>query len=212
MLRSFPIAALAVILLLSACRALAPAARPTPEVPAATPQPSVCFLGGGVSEVSYSDISELARSADSIAIAEVVEVGELEYSTETGERPSCEYMAAAQGSFAVGRMIELREARNVAGRARATETFFYWLRGGALGGDTSPGHHFGLHTPKVGDRMLAFLLAEPADLDVGPGVREVHVYELMAIGSDGMIITPNPQESITVDNVDTAVDESVQAP
>lgn len=222
-------AAIAAVVALTACRGLAPASGPpsseaaasaeastaatNPDeaatVPTETPQPSQCFLGGGIEQVP-SDIRELARFADAIVIAEVVDVGELQYSTESGERPSCEYVQAAQGAFAVGRMIELREQRNVAGRARAAaSTFTYWLRGGTLAGDTSPPHHFGLDTPEVGDRMLAFLLKEPADMDVGSGLLQVDAYELFAIGKDGRIHTPSPGDVVTTDNIDEVVNDAV---
>lgn len=216
-------AAVAAVFALTACRVMSPASGPpapsagvspaeAATVPTEAPQPSQCFLEGGIEHVP-SDIRELARFADAIAVAEVVDVGELQYSTESGERPSCEDMQAAQGVFAVGRMIELREQRNVAGRARAAaSTFTYWLRGGTIAGDTSPPHHFGLDTPEVGDRMLAFLLTEPADMDVGSGVLQVDAYELFAIGEDGRIQTPNPGEVVTTDNVDEVVGDAVPTP
>lgn len=214
----------AVVIALSACRVVSPASAPAspremasaeasrPATPAGKPQASQCFLGGGVADVAYSDIRELARAADSIAVATVVRVGELQYTTESGERPSCEYIEAAGGVFAVGRMIELRQQRNVAGRSRGGGTFTYWLRGGTLGGDTSPPHPFGLETPDVGDRMLAFLMEEPGDIDMGPGVLRVDAYELFPIGRDGRIRTPRPEERVTTETVDAIVDEVVPAP
>ena len=210
------IAAITAIFALTACRALQPASGPSgpaegsysasPEplaTEAATPEPSRCSLGRGVADVAYGDISDLARVADAIAIAEVVRVSDLRYSTESGERPSCEYIESAQGLFGVGRMIELQQVRTVKGQPAGT--VMYWLPGGSLGGDTSPGHHFGLETPAVGDRMLAFLLSRPGDMDIGPNVLEVNAFELFPIARDGRIITPDPRENVTIDNVDEAV-------
>lgn len=221
MYRTRVILAVVAVLVLSACRGLAPgadASSPEPRQPAAvaapkaTPQPTPCALGGGVADVAYANISELARLADAISIAEVTSVGDLQYTTESGERPSCDYIRDAQGVFSVGRMIELREQRNVAGNPKGTRTFTYWLRGGSLGSDEAPPHHFGLETPEVGDRMLAFLMAEPGDIDVGSGVLQVDSFELFEIGRGGRIVTPNSQEEVTTDNVDAMVDEEVPAP
>jgi hypothetical protein len=166
-----------------------------------TPAPSQCFLGGGIADVHYSTLPEFGVNADGIAMAEVVAVGPLSYSTENGERPSCEYLASAQSVFSVGRMIELAVDGTVAGNADVGRIVRYWLPGGDLGSDVSPGHHFGLRAPAVGDRMLAFIIDQPADIDGGAGVLEVDAYELFTIADDGRIITPNPNEKITTENV-----------
>lgn len=173
-------------------------------------QPGQCFLGGGIGDVIYVDMSELAQLADGVAVATVVRVGEVQYSTEDGRRPSCEYAQDAMGVFSVGRIIELAAERAVAGRV--PETFSYWLPGGTLGSDSSPSHPFGLETPDVGDRMIAFLGSEPVDLDAGPGVLPVHAFELMAIGQDGAIRTPNQEEEISIDTVDAVIDPVVRSP
>lgn len=213
------IAALVAILTLSACRGLAPGAGvPTPKLPAEepapreTPEPTPCALGGGIWEVTYVDISELARLASAISIAEVVRVSDLRYSTESGARPSCEYMEDAQGAVSVGRLIEMREQRSVAGKAKIAETLAYWLPGGSLNGDTTASHHFGLNAPAVGDNLLAFLGAEPVDLDPGTGTLDVRAFELLPIGQDGRIRTPNADEDVTIEEVDELVDDEVSSP
>ncbi len=209
---------------LTACARLAPGATrnsaeaassepPAVAKPANTPVPTDCFLGSGTVDVAYTDISELARVADAISIAKVVGVSELQYSTQSGARPSCDYVNSAQGVFSVGRVITLQEQRNVAGHApSAGSTFTYWLPGGTLGSDTTPPHYFGLATPAVGDGMLAFLVDPPGDMDAGAGVLEVDAYELFAIGRDGRIQTPNANEGLTIDNVDAEVDGVVPPP
>lgn len=224
--RHLPVlAAVVAVLALTACRALAPGSGPpspepvastgasaAPIVTEATPQPSQCFLGDGIADVPYSDLRGFAAFADRVVIGEVVDVGELQYTTESGERPSCEYVQAAQGVFGVGRMIELRVERTVAGTAEAGDTFTYWLPGGSLGGDTSRPHHFGLDAPDVGDRMLGLLVKVPGDIDIGPGVLEVDAYELFAIADDGRIQTPNPSEVVTTETVDVLLDGLLPAP
>lgn len=207
------------ILALTACRAIAPGAVvPTSEPPAAepaprvTPEPSPCFLGGGVADVIYTDISEYARLAETVSIAKVVAVSDLRYSTESGARPSCDYLQDAQGVVSVGRLIDLQEVRSVGGKGRPAETLTYWLAGGSLDGDTTPPHHFGLEVPDVGDQMLAFVLGAPIDVDPGADTLEVQVFELMAIGRDGRIQTPNPKENLTTEVIGEVLEEAVPSP
>lgn len=206
---------------LAGCRGLAPGAsgapahgRPTasavpgagssataPIVPAShAPDSDECSLGFGIAEHHYPGLRQFAGFSDGVAIAEVVSVSDLQYSTETGERPSCQYIDEAQAVFGVGRMVELRVEAPVAGRGRSGETLRYLFPGGAIGGDSSPGHHYGVPLPAVGDRMLVMLLDPPADVDPGEGVLEVDVLELFQI-ANGRIVTPDRNERVTVDNV-----------
>jgi hypothetical protein len=216
MMRSTALLTAMLIAILTGCRAVAPASQPaasatpasaspspspSPSLGTPTPAPSQCFLGGGIADVHYSTLPEFGVNADGIANTEVVAVGPLSYSTENGERPSCEYIAAAQSVFSVGRMIQLAVKDTVAGSAEVGRIVRYWLPGGDLGSDVSRGHHFGLQAPTVGDRMLAFFIDRPVDIDGGAGVLEVDAYELFAIGDDGRIITPNANEHVTTDNV-----------
>ncbi len=181
-----------------------PTARPT-SVP--TPAPTPCFLGGGVADVSYATLPEFARFADAVAIAEVVDVSPLRYSTEGGERPSCAYLQGSGASFVVGRMVQLRVETVVAGSLVSGDPIRYWLGGGTIGEDESASHHFGLEAPEVGDRLVALVIHEGVDLDGGSGVLEVNAYELFAIDADGRIMTPNPDEFLTVDTVKGALED-----
>lgn len=217
------ITTLLVGIVLAGCRGLAPGASRsasdggggTPPTATTTQSPEVhgsplesgspfgadgCALGFGVAEHVYPGLREFARFSDGVAIAEVVSVGDLQYSTETGGRPSCEYIEDAQAVFDVGRMVELRVDTPVAGRGRTGETLRYLFPGGAVGGDMSPGHHYGLQLPKIGDRMLALLLDPPYDVDPGEGVLEVNVLELFRI-ANGRIVTPDSTERVTVNTL-----------
>ncbi len=170
---------------------------------------SQCLVGG-VGHVLYVDATQFARQADAVAIAEVVSVGKLQYSTEAGDRASCEN---TPGAVSIGRMIELREVRTVAGPSReGSATFKYWLPGGTIGAEQSEPHHFGLAVPDVGDHMLAFLGPKAVDLDTGPGVLEVDAFELMPVGDTGQIQTPNASENLSSTNVDAKVDPVVHTP
>jgi hypothetical protein len=181
-----------------------PTARPS-SVP--TPAPTPCFLGGGIADVSYGTLPEFARFADGVAIAEVVDVSPLRYSTEGGERPSCEYLEESGAIFGVGRMIELRVETVVAGSLVIGDPIRYWLGGGLIGEDESTSHHFGLESPEVGDRMVALVIHEGIDLDGGTGALDVNAYELFAIDADGRIITPKPDEFLTVETVKAAFED-----
>lgn len=166
----------------------------------AAPSADECSLGFGIAEHVYPGLREFARFSDGVAIAEVVSVGQLQYSTETGERPSCAYIEEAQAVFGVGRMVVLQVEAPVAGRAHAGETLRYLFPGGTIRDDTSPGHHYGLQLPAVGDRFLVLLFDPPFDADPGEGVLEVNVLELFRI-ANGRVVTPDAAERITENTV-----------
>jgi hypothetical protein len=193
-----------------------PTASASPVIPATPPQSSAtaadeCSLGFGIAEVAYPGLREFARFSDGVVIAEVVSVGEFQYATETGERPSCEYIEESQAVFGIGRMIELEVEAPVAGRGRSGETLRYVFPGGRIGEDTSPGHHYGLQPPAVGDRFVALLLDPPFDADPGEGVLEIDVLELFEI-ANGRVITPDSSERITESTVRDVVRGAVPSP
>lgn len=224
------IAMLVIGMAVSACRGFAPGAsgaanegrggppRPSASASAdviasqfASASPSAadaCSLGFGIAEHVYPGLREFARLSDGVAIAEVVSVGEPQYSTETGERPSCEYIEEAQAVFSVGRMVELRIEAPVAGRGRAEETLRYLFPGGTVGQDSSPGHHYGFQLPSVGDRVVAFLVDPPFDADPGEGVLEVDVLEMFRIAR-GRVVTPDPNETVTERTLPDVVRDAV---
>jgi len=213
----FAVTAVLSAILLAGCRALAPGAsgpasdeEPTPVPVAATAAPtpveatptaSQCSLGVGIADQRYGGIQELAAFSDGVAVAQVTRVGDLQYSTESGDRPSCEYLAAAQSVFGVGRMLELRIQTPVAGAASRGQIVRYMFPGGTIGQDTSPGHHYGLTLPAVGDRVLVLLTDPPIDVDGGSGELTVDVVEMFAITSRGEVVTPNRDERLTVERV-----------
>lgn len=230
MTRRYAVIAALVSLILAGCRGLAPGASGSPEssVPAEPPQvsnagdptasvgagsfrsASACSLGIGIAEHRYGGLRDLARFSHGVAVAEVVAVGEVQYSTETGERPSCEYLAAANSVFGVGRLVELQVQTPIAGVGERGETVTYMFPGGSLGGDTSPGHHYGLGVPAAGERVLILLAGAPIDVDGGPGNLEVDVIEMFAMTRDGRVVTPDPGERPTIERVRELVRGVVQ--
>lgn len=200
-----------VALLGSACRGITPGAgsvSPAVTPPDAGPSaesPAACELGLGVAEYTYPGLREFVGEfrdlSRGVAVAEVVGVGELQYSTESGERPSCEEIEAARAVFSIGRMVEVRVLTPAGGTARKGEVLSYLLQGGSLGADSSPGHHFGLNVPSVGDRMLVLIAREPVDVDPGSGELPVEVLEMFLISPQDRVITPDRNETIPVDRV-----------
>jgi hypothetical protein len=219
MTRRFVIFACLLTSLLTACRALTPGAPGSgpggPVSPSVAPAtfaagssspsvaPDTCGLGTAIAEYAYPGLREFASQFRSmsrgIAVTEVVSVGELQYSTESGERPSCDELEAAPAGFTIGRLVEVRVVTPVAGGVKRGQLLSYLYQGGSLGGDSSPGHPFGLGLPSVGDRMLAIVARDPVDADPGIGELPVDVFEMFLITPDGRIVTPDPAERATVD-------------
>lgn len=218
--RSLPLTTCLLLVLLSACRGVSPGAPgtsasglagrsvPPPSashtVTSSHTPPSNCDLGTAIAEYAYPGLRELVAEyrglSRAIAIGEVVSVGELQYSTESGERPPCDQVVTAPG-FSIGRMVEVSIATPVAGAVKKGEVLSYLYQGGTLGRDSSPGHPFGLQTPREGDRVLVIVSREPIDADPGTGELTVDVLEMFLITSQGHVATPDPDERVPVARV-----------
>lgn len=206
-----------VALLATACRGLTPGAPPSPASGAASVEAApesagssvqpgaTCHLGVGIAEYAYPGLREFVGEFQGIsrglAVAEVVSVGPLQYSTERGDRPSCEEIEEAQAVFSVGRLIEVRVLTPAGGTVEKGEVLSYLYQGGSLGADSSPGHPFDLELPSVGDRMLVLVARDPLDVDPGSGELPIDVLEMFLITPQGKVVTPNPSERVTVDRV-----------
>lgn len=218
MTRRLTIAACLLVLLLTGCRALAPGApdsaasglaSPSPAPSgggaSATPSPGACELGVGIAEYAYPGLREFVEQFRSmsrgVAVAEVLRVGPLQYSTESGERPSCDEIASARAMFSIGRLVEVQLLTPAGGAVGKGEVLSYLFQGGALGGDSSPGHPFGLSVPREGDRMLVLVAREPVDVDPGSGDLPVEVLEMFLITPEGRVVTPDRTERVAVDRV-----------
>lgn len=210
-----------VMILLSACRGVAPGAPGTGAsddarrtfppssasdsvTPSDTARPD-CDLGVAVAEYTYPGlrdfVAELRGVSRAVAIGEVVSVGELQYSTEGGERPSCDDIKAAPTGFTIGRMVEVSIVTPVAGAVKEGQVLSYLYQGGSLGRDSFPGHPFGLATPREGDRMLVIIAREPIDADPASGALPVDVLEMFRITPEGSVVTPKPDERVQVRRV-----------
>lgn len=217
MRRRLTIASCLVALLLTACRALTPGAPDatapggggsspaSPGGASAAASPADCELGVGVAEYAYPGlrafVGEFRSMSRGVAVGEVLSVGPLQYSTESGERPSCDEIASAQAVFSIGRMIEVRVLTPAGGAVKKGEVLSYLFQGGAVGGDSSPGHPFGLKVPSEGDRMLVLVARDPLDGDPGTGELTVDVLEMFLVTPAGRIVTPDASERVTVDRV-----------
>lgn len=218
MTRRFTIATCLLALLVTGCRALAPGApdsaasgvaSPSPASPSggasATPSPGACELGIGIAEYAYPGlrefVSEFRGLSRGVAVAEVVSVGPLQYSTESGERPSCDEIESAPAGFTIGRLVEVQVLTPAGGAVGKGEALSYLFQGGALGGESSPGHPFGLKVPSEGDRMLVLVAREPIDVDPASGELSVGVLEMFLITSAGRVVTPDGGENVSVERV-----------
>ena len=221
-----------VIVLLSACRGVSPGAPGTDATDAVSesvpptsasgrvtpsdPPAADCELGVAIAEYAYPGLREFVAEfrgvSRAIAIAEVVSVGELQYSTESGERPSCQEVAAAPSGFTIGRMIEVSITTPVAGAVKKGQVLSYLYQGGSLGRDSSPGHPFGLETPREGDRALVIISREPIDADPGTGNLTVDVLEMFLITPQGRVATPDPNERVPVERVPELLRDVLPSP
>lgn len=215
--RRLTIATCLIVLLGTACRSVTPGAPVStdpglaspeaapPSVPG-SPPPAGCELGLGIAEYAYPGLREFVGEfrglSRGVAVAEVVRVGELQYSTESGERPSCGEIRATPAVFSIGRMVEVRVLTPAGGAVEKGEVLTYLFQGGSLGRDRSPGHPFGLTVPSEGDRMLVLIAREAIDVDPGSGELPVEVLEMFRINPEGRIVTPDRSERVTVDRVE----------
>lgn len=216
------------LLLLTACRAVAPGAQDSaasglaippvasPSAIPSSPSTDACPLGVGVAEYVYGGLREFVGEfrgmSRGIAIAEVVSVGPLQYSTESGERPSCEEIEDAGAGFVIGRIVEVRVITPAGGSVRKGEVLSFLFQGGSLNGDRSPGHPFGLGVPSEGDRMLVLIAKAPVDADPGPGELPFDVLEMFLVTPEGRIVTPEGTERVTVDGVADLLRDVVPSP
>lgn len=223
MTRRFTIVSCLLVALLAACRGVTPGAPPDSGPPgrasrSAAPssepvslapsaaQPEACDLGIAVAEYAYPGlrdfVSEFRGISRGVAIAEVISVGGLQYSTESGERPTCAEIEAAASGFSIGRLVEVRVVTPVGGAVQRDQVLTYLYQGGTLGNDSSPGHPFGLDVPRAGDRMLVLISQEPIDADPGAGELPVEVLEMFLITPQGRVVTPDPAERVGTEQVD----------
>ena len=232
MTRPRTIATCLFVLLLSACRALTPGDPGSTEPGIASPSdasssaaatavppamsPGACGLGAGIAEYAYPGlrqfVGEFRGLSRGVAIAEVVSVGQVQYSTESGERPSCDELDAAPGMFSIGRIVEVRVLTPAGGAVEKGEVLSYLYQGGSLGRDSTPGHPFGLRTPTEGDRMLVLIAREPIDVDPSSGELGVDVLEMFLITPEGRIVTPDRAERVTVDRVASLLRDVLPSP
>ena len=219
MTRRLIIAICVVVWLLTACRAVTPGAPDSAASDLASPSvsspgtsgaapsgpPGTCELGMGIAEYEYPGLREFVGEFRSlsrgVAVAEVMGVGDSQYATESGERPSCDEIEAAQAVFSIGRLIEVRVLTPAGGTVEKGEVLSYLYQGGSLDGDVSPGHPLGLQLPSEGDRVLVLIAREPVDVDPGTGELTVEVLEMFSITPQGRVVTPDRTERVPVERV-----------
>ncbi len=202
---SMTLGAVILLMVAAACARLLPgepAPSESPGSPSALPSPTPCPIGGGAGSFYYGSFEEFAAMTDGVAVVRVVSVGDPQYSTDDGQRPSCDEVADATDAFTVGRLVEVEMVSLIRGAWPAAGNAMYWLPGGTIDGDITTEAGFGLADPVLGELAVAFLLAEPLDLDDGEGSQPVHVGELFAADATGRVLTPDPTELILIEALD----------
>lgn len=209
-----PLSLIALSVLVAAC--VPSASVPSPSAPGTTGQPSGTIgpepsIGsstahghtlGSDASVSYDGFRVWAGQSQGVALVQVSDIGPLRWNSISGERPDEGALHSAprdhRDSYNIGRLITVERVRLVAGRSpTTTSTFTYWRPGGALGPDSFDA---ALPAPvlSVGDRAIALLTEADAGAD---GPIPVQVGWLFPLDDTGRVVTLNPNEKITLENL-----------
>lgn len=160
-------------------------------------------LGGGPT-IGYDSFAVRASGFDGVAVVSIAALGEPEWNTVDGARPSDQALAAAmsgvtQFDYFIGRPVTLELVRMIRGTWTAPETSTVWWRaGGEVGGDSIVIDDLRPPEPKVGQVAVAFTFDAPRMPT--PGVA-LYVAEVYPVQADGRLLTPLASEAISLDDV-----------
>lgn len=192
--------------------AASPATTDTPIAatsPKASPAPSI--HGDTLTMdalVSYDGFRVWAEMSAGIALVEVADVGPVRWSTVSGLRPDESLLHSApkghEDTPGIGRFIDVSRIRLIDGQWLGEgDLARYWRVGGKIGADEMI-HSLDLPTFSSGDKALAFLLPEPVNLAVD-GDLPLQVGWLFPVDANGSVITLDPNERITVQDLELLV-------
>lgn len=177
--------------------------------PKASPAPSIHgdTLSVDVS-IGYDGIREWTKNWGGIALVEIADVGPVRWSTVSGLRPDESLLHSApkghEDTPGIGRFIKVSRIRLIDGQWLGEgDLARYWRVGGRIGADEMI-DSLDLPTFSAGDKALAFLLPEPGNLAVD-GDLPVQVGWLFPVDANGSVITLDPNERITVQDLDSLV-------
>lgn len=158
--------------------------------------------------IGYDGIREWTRNWGGVALVEIADVGPIRWSTVSGLRPDESLLHSApkghEDSPGIGRFIEVSQIRLIDGQWLGEgDLARYWRVGGRIGADEMI-DSLDLPTFNAGDMALAFLLPQAGNLAVD-GDLPVQVGWLFPVDGTGRVVTLDPNERITVQDVESLV-------
>jgi len=154
--------------------------------------------------IGYSGFAEWASGWSGVALVEVISVGPVRWTTETGRRPEEARLHSAPNGHedapGIGRVIGIRKVQVLKGSwTAASDIARYWRPGGRIAADETV-VDLPLAEFAVGQQAVAFLLPQPDGLGDG-GAIPVEVGWLFAVDDSGLVRTLDPNERVTLDRL-----------
>jgi hypothetical protein len=166
-------------------------------------------VGSGV-EFNYTGIKDAIRGFDGVAIIRIVDIGLLQWNTVDGTRPSEAALHTAWSvapeepgwaDYFIGRPYTVELVRMASGRwiapIRRTN---WWVWGGKIGADetvVSDPAGIAPRLPVKGELAVGVT----STVDFKTGVSE-YVQVLFPIDASGRVLTADPSEHVTLDDID----------
>lgn len=176
------------------------------------PSPRARIWGGFATSILYGSFAEWARdvrrgTGAGVALVRVTDVSRVRWSTASGQGPSDADVARVnrgEVEFTIGRLVTVDLVRMLRGTWPGDDsTALYWLPGGRIGPDMTLAYSGDamLNEPTPGGVAVAGTFAG-TDMDGTDGVLFVTVQMLFPADAAGRIRTYNPDETITVGDLD----------
>lgn len=159
--------------------------------------------------IGYDGIREWTRNWGGVALVEIADVGPVRWDTPSGARPEESLLHSAPEGHAdtpgLGRVIEVRRLRTLSGAWLGESGLArYWRVGGRVGADEMI-NDLQLPTFDPGGRAIAFLLPQPGNIGSSGAAIPVEVGWLFPIDASGRVVTLDPNEKITVQDLESLV-------
>ena len=157
-------------------------------------------LGGGAT-IGYDSFAVRASGFDGVAVVRVAAVGEPEWNTIDGGRPTDEALEAAmsgttQFDYFIGRPVTVELVRMIRGSWTAPKSSTVWWRaGGEVGEERVVIDDLRAPEPSIDQLAVAFTFDAPRMPT--PGV-SLYVAEVYPVQADGRLLTPLPAEAISL--------------
>lgn len=156
--------------------------------------------------IGYDGFREWATGSGwgGVAIAQIVQIGPLRWTTPDGTRPAESVLHGAppdgQDHPGIGRVITVREIQTLTGRwLGPVDGATYFRPGGQLGLDVWKGE-IPLPEFNVGQTVIAFFAPQEVYLGAG-GLLPMQIGWLFPVDAAGRVQTLDPRENITLDTI-----------